>query len=161
MDKELDVDIVVILEEDADEHKRKSIHKLASKVRQFLDDGIMRHTREAMADKPKLGESEGNCHNTALGFMTDLIIARRAQGWSWVKGGNPKRINKQGEAWEHSWLEYNGFAVDATTKQTGKPDQQTISIGEVGWYYKAREITKIYKRRDATNTRKWVFKHHA
>ena len=154
-----DIDIVMILEEDAEEYKRKSIRKLSSMVQQFVDDGIMQRTAKAMAEKPLRGESKGNCHNIALAFMTDLIIGRRAQGWSWVKGGNPKRISKQGRAWEHSWLEYNGFAVDATTKQTGKPDQQTISIGEVGFYYKARGITKILKRRDAAQTRRWIFKH--
>jgi hypothetical protein len=61
-----------------------------------------------------------------------------------LEGGNPQRRNEQGKAWEHSWLEYNGFAVDATVRQREKPDQQTISIEEVGFYYKAREITKIF-----------------
>jgi hypothetical protein len=148
-----DINIVVILEEDAEEHKRKSIHKLASMVWQFFDDGIMENALERMAEEPLPGEPKGNCHNIAIAFMTDLIIARQAQGWSWVQGGNPNRMNEEGKAWEHSWLEYNNFVVDATIKQT------TIAIEEVGSYYKRRDIKKIRKRRNAAQTRKWIFKH--
>lgn len=153
-----DIDIVVILKEDAEEYKRKSIHRLASMVRQFFDDEIMGHTCEAMAEKPLPGEPEGNCHSIALAFMTDLIIAGQVQGWSWVQGVNANR-KVQGRAWEHSWLEYGDYVVDATIKQKENPNQQTISIGEVRFFYKAKGITKILKRRDAANTRKWLFKH--
>lgn len=152
-----DIDIFVILNKDAEEHKRKSIHKLASKVRQLFDDGIMGHSREAMAEKPLPGEPAGNCHTIALAFMADLIIAGQAQGWSWVQGVNANR-KVQGKAWEHSWLEYGDYVIDATIKQKENPDQPTVSIGEGGFFYKAKGITKILKRRDAANTRKWLLK---
>lgn len=146
-----DIQIFVILKEDAEEHKRKAINKLSLMVRKLFDDGRMEHTREAMAEKPLPGEHKGNCHNIALGFMTDLIIAGYGQGWFWVQGVNKNRGLK------HSWLEYDGFFVDGTEKQKEKPDQLTVSIGEVGHAYKARGITKILKRRNAAQTQKWIF----
>jgi hypothetical protein len=147
-----DIQIFVILKEDAEEHKRRAINKLSSMVQKFFDDGIMERTLEAMAEKPLLGEPTGNCHNIVLGFMTDLIIAGRGQGWFWVEGVNKNRN------WQHSWLEYGDFVVDATEKQKEKPDQLTVSIGEVGYAYKAKGITKILKRRDAAQTRRWIFR---
>jgi hypothetical protein len=52
----------------------------------------------------------GNCHHIALGLMTDLILADKADGWVWVEG--QIRTNRSG--WiAHSWLEYDGWAIDA------------------------------------------------
>ena len=153
-----DVDIFVIRDKDAEDYKRKSINKLATNVRQFFDNRIMENTLEAMAEKALPGEPEGNCHMIALGFMVDLIIAKQAKGWVWVKGLNANQ-KVHGKAWEHSWIEYDGFAIDATVKQKENQNKLTISIGEVGYYYKARGITKVVKRRNAKQTQKWIFKH--
>jgi hypothetical protein len=152
-----DIDIFVVPKKDADEYERKSVNKLALMVRQFFDDEIMEDTLVAIAEKPLQGEFAGNCHNIVLAFMTDLIIARRAQGWFWVRGENPQRT-QQGITWEHSWLEYNGFAVDASELLKERPDKPAISIGEAELYYKAKGIKKIIKRRNAAQTRRWIVK---
>lgn len=153
-----DVQIIAIKNDDAGKHRREAINRLADMVRQYFNDGIMKHTIEAMAEKPLLGEPAGNCHNVALAFVTDLIIAKRAQGWFWVNGGNASIKNDLGGSWKHSWLEYDDFAVDATIKQTANPNQLTVTVGEVSLYYKARRIVKIFERRNAAQTRRWIFK---
>lgn len=153
-----DVQIFTIMNDDAGKHRRKAISKLATMVQQFLNDGVMKHTIEAIAEKPLLGEPAGNCHYIALAFMTDLINAKRAQGWFWVQGENKHRLNSIGATWEHSWLEFNGFAVDATINQKEKQNQPTIVIGETEYYYKTRDIKKITRRLDPAQTRRWIFR---
>lgn len=155
----LDLDIFEVLEEGAKEDKKKSIHELALMVQQFFDDEIMENTPAAMMEKPLPEEFDKYCYNIVLAFMFDLILAGRAEGWFWVQGGNPKKMNEQGRSWVHSWLEYNGFAVDATVRQKQKPDKPTVHIAEIEFYYKARDITNIIKRRNARQTEMWIFQH--
>jgi hypothetical protein len=154
-----EVAVVVILDENAEADKQRSIKMLARDVRQLFEKRMMERTLAAMAEEPLPGEPEGNCHNIALAFMTDLILAKRAQGWSWVQGESTTRKPRGGTSWEHSWIECNGFVVDATQKHIEKPDTPAVIIGEAEFYYKAREITTILRRRNAKQTRKWMFKH--
>ena len=153
-----DIDVFRIIEDDAEEYKRKSIEELSKRVIQLFDSGVMERTLTEMTKPPMLGEPEGNCHAIALAFMTDLIVARQDKGWFWVQGVNPK-IRREGKPWEHSWLECDGLIVDATLKQKENPDRLTVTIGEPEFFYKTKGITKILKRRNATQTRKWIFKH--
>jgi hypothetical protein len=51
----------------------------------------------------------GDCHEIAMALMVDLVMARAAEGWSYVLG----TIRGPAGHIEHSWLEYDGWAVDA------------------------------------------------
>ena len=82
-----DIQIVVVFDETATERRKEAIRKLANQVHQFITNGILIHTYKAMIEKPQLGEAVGNCHNIALGFMTDLINAGHSHGWFWIQGG--------------------------------------------------------------------------
>lgn len=153
------VRIYCICDENASENTQQSINRVALTVGQFFDRKLMRHTIAAMLEKARLGEPEGNCHNIALAFMADLIISGLGQGWYWVQGGNPKRKTPQGTAWEHSWLEYNGMAVDATIKQKLRRQLPTIVIQEARSYYKQMNIVRIHGRRNARQTRRLIFRY--
>jgi len=153
------VAVVVILDENAEADKQRSIKKLARDVRQLFENRMMERTLIEMAEEPLPGEPEGNCHNIAMAFMTDLILAKRAQGWSWVQGESTTRKPLGGKPWLHSWIECNGFVVDVTLKHIEQPDTPTVIIGEAEFYYKTKEITRILRRRNAKQTRKWMFKH--
>lgn len=132
--------------------------RVASMVHDYFSRKFMRHTIAAMLEKPLLGQHDGNCHNIALAFMADLIKAGHAQDWYWVQGANPKRELSPGMVWEHSWLEYNGIAVDATMNQRLKRQLPTIVVDRVGPYYKRQDITTILGRRNARQTRRFIFR---
>jgi len=151
-DKLQAVQVFAIQDDAAEKSKRKALDNLSSMLVQFFNDGTMKRTLEAMTEEPPIGEPKGNCHNIALAFMVDLIMAKQARGWFWMRGGNPLI------RWEHSWLEYDGFAVDATATQKDNPHQPTVTIGEINYYYKSKKITKILKKRDAAQTRRWIFR---
>jgi hypothetical protein len=51
----------------------------------------------------------GDCHEVAMALMVDLVTAGAAEGWMYVLG----RIRRTCEV-EHSWLEYDGWVVDAS-----------------------------------------------
>lgn len=148
---------IVCIDRDNDSGNTRT-RRVASMVQDYFSLKFMRHTIAAMLEKPLLGEPEGNCHNIALAFMTDLIIARQAQDWYWVQGANPKKELSPGRVWEHSWLEYNGIAVDATMKQRLQRELPTIVVDQVGPYYKRQDITKILERRNARQTRRFIFR---
>jgi len=152
------IQIFVVIGDDAKEHKKRAIKKLSEKLQQYIDSGILIHTYEAMTDNPEQGEAPGNCHNIALGFMTDLINAGCSQGWFWLTGENKQRLDNMGNPLTHSWLEFDGFAVDATEIQRDNPEILTISIGEAEHYYKAKKIKKITRRFDSAQTRRWIFR---
>jgi hypothetical protein len=45
--------------------------------------------------------------------MVDLVMARASEGWNYVLGV----VRAPGGEIEHSWLEYDGWAVDASKAQ--------------------------------------------
>jgi hypothetical protein len=51
----------------------------------------------------------GDCHDIAMALMTDLSLAGAAEGWAYVLGG----LRTKNGVIEHSWLEFDGWAVDA------------------------------------------------
>lgn len=77
-------------------------------IHDLHDAGNLSNTLWAMGFEPLPGEDPGNCVEVAQGLMTDLIMAQCAQGWNLVKG------HREEDRWEHTWLECDGWAVDAS-----------------------------------------------
>lgn len=145
--------IFPICRHNASKDVQGSIYRIESILMHLMHKNLFQNTIKAMLEKPLLGEPEGNCHSIALAFMTDLIIAREAQGWRMMEACN-RQVLTPDKPWEHSWLEYNGFAVDATNKLG--PDNPAITIEEVGQYYKRRYIGKIVKNMNARQTVRFI-----
>ena len=93
------------------------------------------------------GISRGDCHEITLTLVCDLAVAGKADGFYWVQGtghfdGNPDR-----PPFDHSWLECDGWAIDAASGKLLFMDQQL--------YRDTAQACNI-KRRDSEQTRKWV-----
>jgi hypothetical protein len=56
-------------------------------------------------------DGEGNCHDVALALMVDLICLDLGHGWTWVRGITTFAAGRG----EHSWCEYDGWAIDAAS----------------------------------------------
>jgi hypothetical protein len=94
--------------------------------------------RDVAADR-----TEGNCHDVALALMTDLVVAGQAAGWHWVRA----RVRNPSGVFFHSWLEYDGWAVDAAI---GK-----CLVADAQWYRRAFQARDV-ELRDADATRDWL-----
>jgi hypothetical protein len=77
-------------------------------TKKLLLAGKLSHTLEAMTYKPKPGELKGNCHEVALCLLIELRAAGENNKWKWITGLN------EDKNWEHSWLEYDEWAIDAS-----------------------------------------------
>jgi hypothetical protein len=55
----------------------------------------------------------GDTHEIAIALMTDLHMAGAAGPWTYVYG----RLATYNGVMEHSWLEFDGWAVDASNGQ--------------------------------------------
>jgi len=59
------------------------------------------------------GQTDGNCHEICIALTAGLTAGKCAHGWAWVTGqvhfGEPST-----PAVEHSWMEYDGWALDAS-----------------------------------------------
>jgi hypothetical protein len=71
----------------------------------------------------------GDCHETSVALMADLIAAGRSNGWQWVEGTH--RMHRPPIL--HSWLEFDGWAIDVAN---GK-----ILVMEAAMY---RSMTKAH-----------------
>jgi len=127
-------------------------------IKKMLDTGKLTKTLKAMQEKPISGKDQGNCHVVAVTFMSELISADMFRGWKWSQGyisltkTDPiKRL--------HSWLEYDGWTVDASDISKA-PDFQskgkTILVMDTGLYYTALQIVKVLRQRDAEQTMEWI-----
>lgn len=127
-------------------------------IKKILDSGKLARTLKAMMEKPISGKDQGNSHVVAVTFMSELIASDYFRGWMWMQGyislskENPlKRL--------HSWLEYDGWAVDASDiskasdpKSIGK----TILVMDTTLYYKALQISKVIRTRNPEETMEWI-----
>jgi hypothetical protein len=87
----------------------------------------------------------GNCHESAPGLMTDLILARATDRWHWVTGTAVP-------LGEHSWLERDGWAIDcADVAVKGLVFMERNAYRR---HYQARDVVV----RDAKATRRWVMR---
>jgi hypothetical protein len=85
----------------------------------------------------------GNCHDAAIALMVDLTVAGYSQGWTWVQAR--VSFGTIGDAFEHSWLEFDGWAVDAAS---GK-----CLVMDAGWF---REKCRAGDYIHAEATRAWL-----
>lgn len=87
----------------------------------------------------------GNAHEVAMGLMIDLMMARQSDGWVWVRGD----LKGRGPCrdYNHSWLEYQGWAVDAACG--------LVRIWP-SWWYRSTEGARRLILRDAAQTREML-----
>jgi hypothetical protein len=100
--------------------------------------------------------SFGNCHEVAIALMADLIMAGISKNWYWVEGF---ALKSNGEKWEHSWLEYDGWAIDASNHHTEPyrdEDNIPILVYDSDFYRNSLNL-KVTRRRDHIQAMKFVF----
>jgi hypothetical protein len=79
----------------------------ADQIKRLLAQGKLRLYEEESQRQREADDNLSNCHDAALALMSDLIIAKEAEGWYWVTAtviGDPNN--------SHSWLECHNWAVD-------------------------------------------------
>ena len=108
---------------------------------------------EALLKAKKTIELGGDCHTIALALMADLIIARRAHSWNWLQGYEE---DSNGKKWDHSWLEYDGWAIDASNLRFEKENEINILVVESKLYREMKKFKRIGPIRDAKETRKYM-----
>jgi len=120
-------------------------------LRDLHSKGALKHLISAMADKPLPGEPAENCHNIAIGLMGDLMILDIANGWNWIKGKH--------HMWPvtHSWLEFDGWAVDAAATSCDNIIEECkyILFADYKWYRRWRG-QKVIKSRNSRQFRRWL-----
>ncbi len=113
---------------------------------------------EAMTYKPLPGEETGNCHEVATALMSVLIMTRQSKGWVWVKGVKPQG-KKDGSDWPHSWLEHDGWAIDASNNHAAIAEAEggglPILIYDASYYRKLYKL-KVTSQRNSKQTWKWI-----
>ena len=115
-------------------------------IKNLLDKDALHHTLEAIYDPPNPGESESNCHNISMGLMTDLMINGLSAGY--------KLITTRNIGWDHSWLECEGWSIDASTilKDPNKPEgEYWILFGDAFDYRKRLGIRNLHIKRQLTD----------
>ena len=127
-------------------------------LRELLDAGELSHFLEVMMRDPAPDAVDGDCHEVASALMIDLMVAERAKGWHRVKGYQPE-AGGSGSKRSHSWLECDGWAIDASDKRRSlsKHGELPIIVGEAARYRKHFKL-KVTKRRDARQMRKRLIK---
>ena len=117
---------------------------------------------EDMTKETPFGEVHGNCHEVVSTIMAVLIRYDLCKGWEWCKGYKKDGMGK-GVDWIHSWLEFDGWAIDASNTHRNipveKPGDQIILIYGSSFYRNLYGL-KVRKRKNAKNTKKWLFKEH-
>ena len=94
------------------------------------------------------GKSLGDCHEVTLALMCDLTTAGKGDGFYWVQGTGNFSDDPDYPPFHHSWVECDGWAIDAARGKLLIMDQQL---------YRDRAQACDIKRRDSEQTRKWVF----
>jgi hypothetical protein len=82
----------------------------------------------------------GNCHDVAMAFMVDMIMACETKGWYWVKGlvGDHKSVKS-----EHSWIEHTDYVIELSNYLF---DHRKIFIMEKKYYYSTKKPSRLQKR---------------
>ena len=127
-------------------------------IKRLLDAGKLVRTLKAMREKPISGKDQGNSQVVAVTFMSELIAADYFRGWIWTQGYIS--LSKDDPIKHlHSWLEYDGWAVDASDISKSpdpKSKGKTILVMDTGLYYKALQIGKVIRQRDSEETMEWI-----
>lgn len=127
-------------------------------LRNLIKSGAFKMSLDTIMEKTPTGEPEGNCHEIAVTIMVDLIRTGNAKGWAWLEGYKSRESRDESD-WEHSWLEYDGWAVDASHAHSKKHKRDIpILIFDAQFYRKNLKL-KITKQRNAKQTKKWIEKH--
>lgn len=128
-------------------------------IDRLMKSGALELSLDTITAKTPIGEVEGNCHEVAMTMMIDLIRAENHKGWVWLTGYKLGG-KKDGSNWEHSWLEYDGWAIDASNNHERIPVEGVpILIYDASWYRKAYKL-KVTKCRNAKQTIKLIRKRH-
>ena len=90
-------------------------------------------------------DGNSNAHSVAVSLMGALASAGAASGWTWRMG--LVRAADGGEHEDHSWLEADGWAIDAS--------RGTFVIYPA-WMYRGRRSPKDVTSRDAAATVRWL-----
>ena len=124
-------------------------------VNELLNTGRLPFFLRAMTEEAQPGGPEGDCHDVAASIMEDLVWANCAEGWTWVEGYN--RLKPDKSKWVHSWLECEGWAIDASHHVTMNIGlgERTILVMDASLYRKTLQI-KITKKRDSTQTKQYI-----
>lgn len=93
------------------------------------------------------GQEQGDCHTITCSIMTDLYESGAYDGWRWCRGFGYFNEDPSYHEFEHSWVEYDGWALEASNGQLVIRDAQT-------WRSrcKARDVVE----RDAEQTVRWA-----
>lgn len=85
--------------------------------------------------------SEGNCHDVAFALMANLLMVGKARGWVWATG-HVELLSGRGM---HSWLEFDGWAVDATANR--------CIIQRTDHYYARMKVSRVSYRNSRQSKR--------
>jgi hypothetical protein len=100
---------------------------------------------------PQPDEEGSNCHEVTLALIVDLLNAGITAKWKLVKGIiNPG--GKHALPFSHSWIEYDGWAVEASGIFSEK---NQIMIMDAFMYKRQLNAKKI-KKRGVKDTIKWM-----
>jgi hypothetical protein len=135
-------------------------------IKNLLDKDALHHTLEAIYDPPGPGEPESNCHNISMALMTDLMINGLSAGYKLITTRKislrviPRttalsdHLVRTMSGWNHSWLECEGWSIDASTvlKDPDKPEgEYWILFGDAFDYRKILGIRNIHIERQLTD----------
>ena len=106
----------------------------------------------------KIPHGGGNCHQVAGAIIVALIKTGNAKGWTWVKG----YIDYGEYGWQHSWLEYDGWAIDASSLQKHLcKDAIPILICDALYYREYYEFQAITQLNVTQIKKKWIYLLHS
>lgn len=86
----------------------------------------------------------GNCHEACFALLADLTTAGQQAGWKWATA-ETQRCGK------HSWLEYDGWAIDC-----GRGD--VVLFWQAAEFRKQIKLRSAVKLRNADQTARYIMK---
>jgi hypothetical protein len=106
----------------------------------------LKNTLKSINDSPQPGESEGNSHNISVSLMADLMVYRLSEGYKMIT------TRKHAVVGDHSWLECEGWSIDASTllKNPECPvteDEYHILFGNAIEYRNHLKVRNIHIKR--------------
>lgn len=148
-----DVEIKMLFRPDSKQKNRSCVPMVV--LGDLLKEGKLELAVSVMMAEIKPGEFEGMSQNVAVAFMVDMIKQKKAKGWKWVKG-----LQKGAGGFVHSWLECDGWAVDASDSPVTpcKKEKNAILVMDAGLYRKKAGL-KVTSGRTGKQVTRWVAKH--
>jgi len=89
----------------------------------------------------------GNCHDVVLALLEDLLREGEAEGWEWLVG--MVHFKNTGDI-EHSWLEFDGWALDASDSRGG------MILFMEDHAYRKQYSARVSVARDAQESATWL-----